>query len=174
MGVEQAGAIERADPVRVFLDLLRDCLLSGSAHLANPETNEHPDNPTVLGWKRETVSTGHGFLTPVFRAQGQRIGWIDERGAYLVPEAALSAVQRFGRDQGVTIPWAAKTLGKRLHEGQVILSSETGRNTQKVSITGTRQRCWHIDPRHVITLASDGERQAGLVLPFREREGAAS
>ncbi|MEJ7839462.1 MAG: hypothetical protein WKF81_11640 [Thermomicrobiales bacterium] len=172
---EQSEAIERSDPVKVFLDLLRSALVSGAAHLSNPATNEEPKYASVLGWRKETTHS-EGFPSLVYRAQGPGIGWIDDRGIFLDPDASLGAVQSFAARQGMgaSIPWTAKTLGKRLAEAGQILSSETGRNTQKISVCNSAQRAWHLNASHVLVVASDDDRKTGRVVGFPEQMGAAS
>lgn len=167
---EQREAIDRSDPVVQFLTTLRAAVSAGRAHLSAMD-NEAPPRATALGWRREAVPGGYGVSVTGYRPLGERIGWIDERGVFLLPEASLAAVQAFGREQGISIPWQAKTLGKRLQEAGHIVSTETGRVTQKVTVAGARQRAWHIELRHIFE--ADSAEQQAFITEFPVREGVA-
>lgn len=170
-GLAQSEAVRAVDPCQQFLRLVGSAIGAGDAHLSDPEDNGPPNSATVLGWTMQMIRTRDG-LEPDFRTRGPRIGWIDDRGIFLLPDAALNAAQQLGRSQGVSIPWASKTLGKRLAEGGHLLSTEAGRNTQKVRVAGSFQRVWHVPTASIVDIAGPSE-DAQTVLPFdRRRESA--
>jgi hypothetical protein len=152
VGELQADVISTADPVNQFLQLVGAALQSGDAHLASTDDNGEPSNCTIFGWRMIMQRTSEGVM-PDPRPQGTRIGWVDQRSVFLIPEAALSVVQTLGSRQGVTIPWSAKTLGKRLVEAGKVVSHEAGRSLQKVRVDGSMQRALHLATDDVVMFA---------------------
>lgn len=170
-GLAQSEAVRAVDPVEQFLRLVGAAIGAGDAHLCDPEDNGPPTNATVLGWTMQMLRTRDG-LEPDFRTRGPRLGWIDDRGVFLLPDAALDAAQRLGRSQGISIPWASKTLGKRLAEGGHLLSMESGRNTQKIRVGGSFQRVWHLPTAAIVDIAAPND-ETQTVLTFDRRKESA-
>lgn len=170
-GLAQSEAVRAVDPCLQFLRLAGAAIGAGDAHLSAPDDNGPPTNATVLGWTMQMIRTRDG-LEPDFRTRGPRIGWMDDRGVFLLPDAALNAAQQLGRSQGIAIPWASKTLGKRLAEGGHLLSTEAGRNTQKVRVAGSFQRVWHLPTAAIVDIAGPSEETQSVLSFDRRRESA--
>lgn len=171
VGAAQAEVTIDADPCDQFIRMISVAIASGEAHLADPMDNGQPSNCTVLGWRSQMVRVGD-HLDPDYRPRGTLIGWADDRGIFLLPESALNVVQTLGRQQSVSIPWAAKTLGKRLGEGGLLLSTERERNTQKIRVAGSMQRVWHIAMSKVVgVMPAPNETQEPI--PFDRRKESA-
>lgn len=175
-GVQAAGDAQAevtidADPCDQFLRMVSAAIASGEAHLADPGDNGQPQNCTVLGWRSAPVRVGDHY-DPDFRPRGPLVGWSDDRGIFLHPESSLNIAQTMGRQQGISIPWTAKTLGKRLGEGCHLLTTEPGRNMQKIRVAGSIQRVWHISASKIVgSMPSPIEEQP--VLQFDRRKESA-
>jgi hypothetical protein len=170
VGTAQADVIGNVDPVNQFLQLVAASLQSGDAHLAATDDNGEPNNCTVYGWRMQMIRTSDGVL-PDPRPQGVRIGWVDQRGVFLIPEAALSVVQALGSRQGITIPWSAKTLGKRLVEAGKVLTREPDRSLQKIRVGGSMQRALHLAVEEIVMGVSAESEDENVV--HLKRMGAA-
>jgi hypothetical protein len=138
---------ETGEPTRRFRELLSAAIASGRAHVASPEGCE-PEVPEAWGWRQATVGSGD-FEREEWRAQGERIGWLEDEDLYLEPDAALAAVQKQGRDSGEPLAVTGRTLRKRLHEGGLLLSTgkeREGRETLTVrhTLEGSRKGVLHM------------------------------
>jgi hypothetical protein len=112
---EQADHIAAADPVDLFLRLIRSAVSSGRAHVANP-VGEKPDpNAAAWGWRSRDTGTGDREREE-FQPLGHRIGWLDGEQVYLEPDGVYAEVQRLAGEQGQSIPLSPRTLYRRLHE----------------------------------------------------------
>jgi hypothetical protein len=126
------------DVVNMFLRLLTAAISSGRAHLADAKNNEAPGDCTNWGWHQIPGMAGG------YRESGNRIGWVDDQGVYLNPDAAFAEVQKLAQSQGSGFPIKQNTLWKRLAERGLLASAETGRNTDRVTIAGYRKRAIHL------------------------------
>lgn len=142
-GRTQAQHQTADDPVRRFLDLIRSALASGRAHLADAERPDDELRDAALGWRRREVGSGE-FTRHEWQPQGERIGWVDQAGAYLDPDSAYAAVQRMGRDQNSGIALGAQTLWKRLRERGMLATTDPGRTTARKTIGDKRHRILHL------------------------------
>lgn len=175
-GIEDAGqaqsdGIQDADPCDQFLRLVSAAVAAGDVHLCDPEDNGQPANATVCGWTMQVIRTRDG-TEPDYRPRGPRIGWVDNRGIFLLPDVALAAAQALGRSQGISIPWTAKTLGKRLNEGSHLLTTEAGRNVQKIRVAGSFQRVWHVESSKVIVKANGAPDEPTFIHADFRKESA--
>jgi hypothetical protein len=126
------------EPAAQFIALLKTALASGKGHVALKDGGV-PDQPGAWGWR---VS---GYDSP--RAQGARIGWVDDNGLYLDSGAAFTAAHEVARSQGETLPLGLPTLRKRLHERKHLMTTDlVARGTHDVRrmIEGTRHDVLHL------------------------------
>ena len=103
LAAEQDAAKQTSDPVERFFDLLRAVLASGKGHIcrASPKTGgAPPDNPAAHGWRSKGLLIAAQGEAENWEAQGDCIGWADDIGLYLEPDAAFAAVQRIGVSMG--------------------------------------------------------------------------
>jgi hypothetical protein len=123
----QAKHQNACDPAVRFIELLSSALSTGEAHLANDEGGA-PEDAAAWGW-RERVDGAGGFARQTWQSQGKRIGWIEGENLYLDPDGSFAAAQEMGRkgSDGLTI--TSQTLRKRLHEGGLLSSIDTKRET---------------------------------------------
>src|SRR5262249_58572872 len=71
---DQARRLVDADPVGLFMRLLRACLGSGRAHVRDAQGNR-PEDPALWGWCQREVTTSQGPRME-WQAQGSTIGWL--------------------------------------------------------------------------------------------------
>jgi hypothetical protein len=127
------------EPTRRFCELLSAAVVSGRAHVADPEGDE-PGDPGAWGWRRAKVGTGD-HEREEWRPLGERVGWVEGGNLYLLPEAAYAAAQKQGRDSGEPLTVTERTLRKRVHERGLLLSVEGSRPTFAIRRTlGGRRR----------------------------------
>lgn len=134
----QSGHQAASEPTRRFLELLSAALASGRAHLAGPFGDAPPEGG-AWGWREYTIGAGDGARSE-WRAQGDRIGWIDGGDVYLQKDAAYNVAKRLGADGGDGITLAPRTLNKRLHERGLLASVDEARGTSTVRRTLAGQR----------------------------------
>jgi hypothetical protein len=150
----QASHQEASDPAQRFPQLLRGLLFSGKAHLVSAELEQEPNDPQTWGWREKTIGTGENQRTE-WQAQGSRIGWVttpkdnSEASVYLEPSAAFTALSRYAQESDEAIVRTQKTLwGELAAKGYVFSESgESGQNTVKRSINGSRPRDQQSRPR---------------------------
>jgi hypothetical protein len=149
----QASHQSEDDPVERFLQLVRSSVLTGNAHLLNPETGHEPDNAERYGWREIEVGTGDNFRRE-WRSRGSSIGWVDETEVYLDPDGVFAMVQKFGKDQGMPLPVSQQTLWKRMRERGLLVREDT-RETNKVRKTVCGVRIQVIQIRLSLLFNSD-------------------
>ncbi|MBW3623581.1 MAG: DUF927 domain-containing protein, partial [Armatimonadetes bacterium] len=118
--VSEAQSQQQIDhePTHRFLSLLASALVSGRAHVANPEGGP-PHVPQAWGWRCKTVGSGD-FAHEEWHPQGDRIGWLEEENLYLEPGAAYTAAQRLAQGGGDALHVTLPTLKKRLDEKRLL------------------------------------------------------
>jgi len=97
---------------------------------------DKPASPEAWGWRRSGDE---------WRAQGERIGWLDDEALYLEPEVAYAAAQKLSRDSSDPLTVTGSTLRKRLQERALLLSTDTNRQTLTVrrTLEGRRRDVLH-------------------------------
>ena len=135
---------DASEPTQRLLELLRAAIVSGHAHVADPD-GQVPRNPEGWGWRSVAVGAGESERVE-WRAFGDRIGWVDGDDLYLEPEASYAVAQRLGRDSGDSLTIGSKTLHKRLHERRLLASTESGRHklTVRRNLEGQRRAVLHL------------------------------
>jgi hypothetical protein len=138
LAVEQADLQRANDPIDRFRELLMAALASGRAHVASATLlgGRPPDKPEAWGWRKGDVEEWH--------SRGDCVGWCDEHGLYLEPEASYAAAQKMG--EGVSI--AVETLHRRMSERGILLSHETRGGSRRLkvrkTIDGKRREVLHV------------------------------
>ncbi len=136
-GRAQNGYQVSENPALRFLELIQAALASGKAHLAATDGGRPPiEDAGGFGWRNDDSAD--------WKAQGDRIGWIDGDDVYLQPDAAYRCAHTMASNgEGLTV--ASKTLWKRLKEAE-LLASVGGDDRQMVrkQIGQTRPRVLHL------------------------------
>lgn len=160
---EQAGHQRAEEPTRRFLSLVADAIASGEAHVARTD-GKPPAKAGAWGWQLRESFAADG--ESIFMPQGKRIGWLDGGTLYLLPDAAYAAANRLASATGAPLGIAPKTLGKRLHERGLLVSTEPGGYTVPRVVDGSRQRVLVLHAAHLTAHESgtsgsdDGEARA--------------
>ena len=135
LAAEQNVQLRGADPTVRFVELLIAALSSGKAHLESTKEDNYgsvqPIDPNKYGWR---IKHGEGNK-PYYQAQGERIGWVGEKGEiYLQGDSAYKVIQEYARAQGDHIAMSKSTLYKRMKEKGMLLNCEGSRNTTRIKI----------------------------------------
>ncbi len=146
--IRQANIQEEECPVQRFLELLGSAMSGGSAHLEGIKGGMPQVTPEAYGW-RETTTIVNNNQVKDHRPFGKRVGWVDDAGVYLDMEVAFGVAQSLANSQGNTIAIGPKTLQKRMANKGIIVSSESGVNTKRITLAGTRVRVLHV-PREAL------------------------
>lgn len=146
--IRQTSIQEEECPVQRFMELLASAVSGGSAHLEGSKGGLPQVNPEAYGW-RETTTIVNNNQVKDHRPFGKRVGWVDDSGVYLDMEVAFGVAQSLASSQGNTIAIGPKTLQKRMANKGVIVSSESGVNTKRITLAGTRVRVLHV-PREAL------------------------
>jgi 3'-5' exonuclease len=138
--IREAAASQEAhqavsEPAGRFIELLRSAISSGRAHIGSTDGERPEENAGALGW-RKTDSEYDDW-----RAQGDRIGWVDGEDLYLEPAASYRVAQREAQG-GEALTVGERTLRKRLKEKGFLLSTDKKRQTLTVrrTIEGVKDR----------------------------------
>ena len=153
LATRQSGVQRDAEPVAVYLELLRAALVSGRAHIAAPD-GRVPDTPGAWGWRCSTSSASEEW-----RPQGDRIGYVEDDDLYLVPQAAYKAAQSVG-GEGSGLAISAQTLNKRLSERGYLCSTDRSRDTLTVRrvLDSARREVLHLRA-HTLSPSADSPDQ---------------
>lgn len=145
----QAEHQNAENPTRRFFELLGAALAGKEAHLARADRPEEAPGDAVAdgwGWLGKRVRLARSDDDPeagerlVWTPQGRRIGWAKGETIYLEPDAAYAVVQEVARKQGTSLPLQPRTLWKRLAEAQLLVATDTGKNTVNATIGNARRR----------------------------------
>nr|MDP9473208.1 DUF3854 domain-containing protein [Chloroflexota bacterium] len=146
LAADQVGHQAGEEPAARFLELLAAAIVSGTAHVANPQGGA-PEEPGAWGWRQRTTG-GAGFERDEWIATGPLVAWLDGNDLYLELDAAYAAAQRLGAGIGTPVTVQPKTLAKRMNQAGLLLASESERRELKVRKTLSGQR------RHVLHIAA--------------------
>jgi hypothetical protein len=141
------------EPTAKFLAVLRSVLASGRAHLASRSGGIPDRNPSSCGWRAD----GSGNWS----AAGECIGWVHERELYLEPTSAFRAVQTASSAAGEPMAISDQVLKKRLHEKELLASTDERRETLTVrrAIAGLSRNVLHFLRATVLPEASDADEE---------------
>lgn len=141
------------DPAIRYPELIHAALQSGRAHIANlsghppgdPDDPGDPLDPAAWGWRLQKIGAGN-YQRTEWQPQGERIGWIDDDGLYLQPDAAYATAQKMAADQDGSLTVQPNTLNKRLHEKGLLASidEKRGKLLIRKTINGQRLKVLHL------------------------------
>ncbi|MCC7169648.1 MAG: DUF3854 domain-containing protein [Planctomycetes bacterium] len=140
VAAEQVEFLNTADPVNLFIRLLRSAISSGHAHVADVQGGQPKGNVAAFGWRAPSDSAA-GEL----RAMGIRCGWLEGDDLYLDPDAAIKAANMCASDTE-HVSLTPRMLSKHL-EGRGLLR-ELGRSRKRLlvrkQIQGARAEVLHV------------------------------
>lgn len=167
-GIAQGEALVENDPCTLFTSYVRSAVASGDAHLADRESGGCPRQSQRFGWRAKSIRTRDG-LEWIEEEKGRRIGWVDldSDALFLDPDAAFAVAQDLGSRVGKTMPTTVTTLGKRLVDNKLIVSTESGRTKQKIYVVRQSQRVWHLRLSEVFPEAEPGDLEYEPI-PFNQ------
>ena len=142
----QATLDHEASEAQRYLDLIRTAISSGKAHIECC-TGGTPSHARSLGWRNVHYAT-LGSPEPM----GQQIGWIDNSHLYLEPGSSLSVVKSLSTALDNHLGSSERAISKCLKEAGLLVRSEKGRNTAKVSILGARRNVYVLNIEDVFDL----------------------
>lgn len=155
-GAEQATHQQGSEPTTRFVDLLRNALSAGRAHVANLK-GFHPDSdPKSWGWVLRVFGVGENERSE-WQAQGEKIGYTDGKDLYLLPDVAYSVAGRLSRDNGDALTLTPRTLWKRLNEAGFLCSTDKARETLPIrrTLEGTQQNVLHLAADTLVSVEAD-------------------
>jgi hypothetical protein len=160
---EQADHHASSEPTARFLELLASAVGSGVAHIASIE-GERPPSPGAWGWREFQIGGGENAAWD-WRAQGNRVGWLDGDHLYLDRDAAYRACQTMAAASGDGIAVSAVTLVKRLAERGLLASTEAERKSNLVrhTIEGKRRAVVHLKADAVLSTAPTVDDMPGYL-----------
>lgn len=138
----QQSILAAADPAQLFYRLVLAALESGDCHVTTPKGDPPPAPDCLsLGWRRKGGSQRNDEYEPC----GRRIGWIDDGGLYLIPDAALRAARALSHDSD-RISSTPLALHRLLFDRGYIVCAERDRNryTTRKYFDGKRTAVLHL------------------------------
>lgn len=159
LGSAQQGYLRESEPAQRFLELIRSAIGSGRAHLADVG-GDYPSSAETWGWRQETVGSGQ-YAEQRWRAQGARIGWVEDDHLYLEPTAALTIAQDLARlSTGCGLP-SGRTLHKRLAERQYLVSTGQQAESRQTFLVRRQIEGRRADVLHLSATVVTGAGQSG-------------
>lgn len=132
---EHANTLADERPALRFLRTLDAIMMQGLGHLRDRATGGPPPEAERFGWKE-----AGGEYVP----GGPPLGWVDDKGLYLSPEASWRAVSEYLRAAG-GFPLREQALRDSLAREGILIKDEGGRTTRSLRMEGTKRRVAHID-----------------------------
>ncbi len=145
-GNDQAQHQASEEPAGRFITLIYAALSAGLCHVKRRDGREPYASETEmagLGWQLRMYGAGeheHENWCP----QGAAVGWFDDMGLYLEPDAAYRTVQQFATAQGNGLSLSKNALQKALDEKGKLLTKTNGRTTAVVRMATGLHRVLHI------------------------------
>ena len=126
---EQARHQREVNPVERYVSGLQAALVAGVCHVTTLDGGS-PESPDSWGWRYREHGDGGGHWEP----RGDRVGWLDEDGLYLLPEVAYRVAAAQHRDGAGIGEHALRT---RLRDAGV-LASTTGEADGRLTVRAPR------------------------------------
>lgn len=134
------------NPVERFVDLIKEALSAGRAHLADKNRGGPPgDREEACGWRMRPMLVKEDEEepgAPIWDPRGDKIGWIDDEHVYLMPAAAYAAAEALGKGQNRSLALNANGLARRLDEAKLLARRGTDRLEASLRAEGVATRGW--------------------------------
>jgi hypothetical protein len=147
-GADQQQAVASEEPAGRFVRLIHSGLSAGLCHVRRKDGREPyaGEDMTAAGWQLRHFGSGE-HAHDEWVAQGPCIGWFDENGLYLDPDASYRSAARFASEQGQSLPLTPRALFKALDNKGHIVTKNPGRTTVKHRFgDGTTKSVLHLHP----------------------------
>ncbi len=147
-GVDQQQAVASEEPAGRFVRLIHSGLSAGLCHVRRKDGLEPSafDDMKAVGWQLRQFGSGE-HAHDEWIAQGPCIGWFDESGLYLDPDAAYRSTARYASEQGQALPLTPRALFKALDNKGHLRTKNPGRTTVKQRFgDGTTKSVLHLHP----------------------------
>ena len=151
----QKSIDKEASDAQRFIELIQIAVASGKAHFEYKDGGQ-PSKPRPMGWREVETNTGVRS-----EAMGSRIGWADDDTIYLDPGASLSIVKAISSSLDNHLGSSQMAIGKSLREAGLLKQHETGRNTAKVSIIGSRKNVYALELSNIFDLDNSKVKPVG-------------
>ena len=140
VGAEQESYAADSDPVGIYLGSVRALIASGRVHVAGRDGGCPPENPVRWGWA-EGMSGGE----PMWRPQGDLVGWVDGDDLYLESSIAYKLARQHAEAEGQPLTISKRMLHEQLKGRKLLASSgQNGHVTARRRLGGTQQTVIHL------------------------------
>lgn len=154
VGKEQAGFNRSSEPTTRFLELLREAISGGLAHMAD-SSGMQPVMPSAWGWRFKTFGAGENERDE-WQPQGARCGYVEGEDIFLLPDISYTLVRRLG-DAGDGLRISAGVLWKRMKEAGLLVSVDEKRETLKIRrvLENRGQNVLHLSKSSIMCVEPD-------------------
>lgn len=121
-------------PSHRFVQALGDLMASRRASLVGRD-GKPPSDAEALGW----VALDDGTLVP----RGERVGWVDEDGLYLIPSTARALVGRLLRESGEVFAISSRRLLEELERDGYLLPT-SHRGPTRAAVIKAEGKTWRV------------------------------
>jgi hypothetical protein len=139
---EQTQEVLAQNPAQRFLELVAAAVTSERAHLADMYGNA-PPHAGAWGWQLRDSLTQVG-PDRRWEPQGNLIGWVDDTGVFLDPEAAYAEAQRLAEVQGDRLPLSRQQLCRRLKDEKLLVNTDPGKTTVRRTLQDRNRPVLHV------------------------------
>jgi hypothetical protein len=140
VGAEQELYAADADPVRIYLGSIRALVASGRAHIAGKDGGCPPENPVRWGWAKGT-SAGE----PLWRSQGECVGWVDGTDLYLESSTAYKLARQHAEAEGQPLTITKRMMHEHLNQRKLLATTAgKGHLTARHRLGGAQQTVVHL------------------------------
>jgi hypothetical protein len=140
VGAEQENYAADADPVTIYLSSIRALIASGRVHVAGQDGGCPVENPVRWGWA-EGMSAGE----PLWRPQGDLIGWTDGTDLYLESSIAYKLARQHAEAEGQPLTTSKRMVHEHLSQRNLLASTAgKGHLTARRRLGGTQQTVVHL------------------------------
>jgi len=146
----QLEHVQALEPVSAFFALLSSAIAAGAAHIADASGYAPAGLESACSWRRSALSGDAWF------PQGTRVGWLAGEELFLDRNAAYRAAREMATD-GTGVEVSCQTLGSRLKERGLLLTTDPKRETNSVrrKLDGAERTVWHVRPQLLGLLLAD-------------------
>jgi hypothetical protein len=140
------------DPAERFLELLRNAIGAGRAHVAGLKGDQPCGNPRHWGWILKMTHDSEDW-----QPRGECVGFAGDGDLYLLPDVAYSVVRRLSVESGDAQMMTLRTIKKRLSEAKLLTSTDAARQTLTVrrTLKGAKHDVLHLAAMVIVSEDSD-------------------